>query len=35
MVIGKLNILKNFEIKTIWNAQNNALKTAILSPILT
>ena len=35
IVIGKLKILKNLEIKTIWKAQKNALKTAIASPVLT
>ena len=35
IVIGKLNILKNLEIKTMWKAQKNALKTAMASPVLT
>ncbi len=35
IVIGKLKILRNLEIKTIWKAQKNALKTAIASPVLT
>ena len=35
IVIGKLKILRNFDIKTIWNAQKKAPITTRESPNLT